>query len=196
MSLPPYEAVLAFYLPILTLSSSMIIHVAKKAVKAVPHLSRNKEKVYDSNLPSIEEFVLSVITRSNVSVSVLIASLVYVSRLQTYLPPTTTGCPSTPHRIFLVALILADKAHNECSTKNTHWSQYSAVAEHNFLGFSNGEVNRMERQFLYLLDWDIRIEPQDLYDQLEPLLMLVSPDPSLFVQSDLGWAKDCCVSVR
>jgi hypothetical protein len=193
---PPYEAVLAFYLPILTLSSSMIIHVAKKAVKAVPHISRNKENDYDSNLPSIEEFVVSVIRRSNVSVPALIASLVYISRLQTYLPSTVTGCPSTHHRIFLVALILADKAHNECSIKNTHWSQYSAVPEHNFPGFSIGEVNRMERQFLYLLDWDIRIDPQDLYDQLEPLLMLVSPDPTLFVQSDLGWARDCYVSVR
>jgi G1/S-specific cyclin PLC1 len=192
----PYEDVLDFYLPRLPLSSSMIIHIAKKAAKAVPRISRNKENVYDSNLPSIEEFVVSVIARSNVSVPVLIASLVYLSRLQTYLPSAATGCPSTPHRVFLVALILADKAHNECGTKNTHWSQCSAVAEHNYFGFSNGEVNRMERQFLYLLDWDIRIDPQDLYDQLEPLLMLASPYPPLFLESDLGWARDCYVSVR
>jgi hypothetical protein len=76
-----YEAVMAFYLPRLPLSSSMIIHVAKRAAKAVPHISRNKENIHDANLPSIEEFVVSVITSSDVSVPVLIASLVYLSRL-------------------------------------------------------------------------------------------------------------------
>jgi G1/S-specific cyclin PLC1 len=192
----PYEAVLAFYLPRLPLSSSMIIHVAKKAAKAVPRISHDKENVYDTHLPSIEEFVASVITRSDVSVPVLIASLVYLSRLRTYLPSAATGCPSTPHRLVLVALILADKAHNECGTRNAYWSQCSAVPEHNFLGFSNGEVNRMERQFLYLLDWDIRIDPRDLYDQLEPLIMLASPYQPLFPQQDLGWTRENSVNVR
>jgi hypothetical protein len=114
-----YEAVMAFYLRRLPLSSSMIIHVAKKAAKAVPHISRSKENVHDANLPSIEKFVVSVITSSDVSVPVLIASLVYLSRLQTYLPSAATGCPSTSHRLFLVALILADKAHNNAAQK-TH----------------------------------------------------------------------------
>jgi hypothetical protein len=192
----PYEAALEFYLPRLPLSSSMIIYVATKAAKAVPQISYNKENVYDVNLPSIEEFVVSVITRSNVSVPVLIASLVYLSRLQTYLPSAATGCPSTPHRLFLVALLLADKVHNESGTRNAYWSQCSAVPEHNFLGFSNGEVNRMERQFLNLLDWDIRIIPQELYHQLEPLLMLTSPYQPLFLQPDLGWTQEYYVSVR
>jgi hypothetical protein len=133
----PYEAVLDFYLPRLPLSFSMVIQVAMKAAKAVPQISHNKENVYDANVPSIEKFVVSVITRSNVSVPVLIVSLVYLSRLQTYLPSAATGCPSTPDRLFLVALILADEAHNECGAKNAHWSQCSAVPEHNFLGFSN-----------------------------------------------------------
>ena len=81
MSLPPCEAVLAFYLHILTLSSSIIIYITKKVVKAVPYTSRNKENVYDSNLLLIKEFVVSVIIRLNVLVLVLIVSLVYVSRL-------------------------------------------------------------------------------------------------------------------
>jgi hypothetical protein len=76
----------------------------------------------------------------------------------------------TVHRIFLAALILAAKNLNDSSPKNKHWARYSAVRGYENFGFSVTEVNLMEKQLLFLLDWDLRINPDDLYYHLEPFL--------------------------
>jgi hypothetical protein len=76
----------------------------------------------------------------------------------------------TTHRIFLAALILAAKNLNDSSPKNKHWARYTAVRGYEGFGFSITEVNLMEKQLLFLLDWDLRINPEDLYYHLEPFL--------------------------
>jgi len=78
--------------------------------------------------------------------------------------------PCTTHRIFLASLILAAKNLNDSSPKNKHWARYSAVRGFENFGFSITEVNLMEKQLLFLLDWDLRINPDDLYFHLEPFL--------------------------
>ena len=98
------------------------------------------------------------------------SSLVYLSRLQSRLPPVAKGMRCTVHRIFLASLILAAKNLNDASPKNKYWARYSAVKGYEGFGFSVTEVNLMEKQLLFLLDWDLRIEPQDLYTHLEPFL--------------------------
>jgi hypothetical protein len=76
----------------------------------------------------------------------------------------------TVHRIFLASLILAAKNLNDSSPKNKHWARYSAVRGYENFGFSITEVNLMEKQLLFLLDWDLRINSEDLYYHLEPFL--------------------------
>ena len=122
------------------------------------------------NLPSVEEFIQSLVDRSHVQVPTLMSSLVYLSRLQARLPPVAKGMRCTVHRIFLASLILAAKNLNDSSPKNKHWARYSSVRGYEDFGFSITEVNLMEKQLLYLLDWDLRILPEDLYTHLEPFL--------------------------
>lgn len=128
------------------------------------------ETCYDPALPSVEAFITSLVQQSHVHVQTLLPTLVYLDRLQKKLPPVAKGMRCTVHRIFLAALILAAKNLNDSSPKNKYWARYTSVPGFEYFGFSNSEVNLMEKQLLFLLDWDLRITEQDLYTHLEPFL--------------------------
>ena len=122
------------------------------------------------SLPPLEAFIQSLVDRSRVQVPTLMSSLVYLSRLQQRLPPVAKGMRCTVHRIFLASLILAAKNLNDSSPKNKHWARYSSVKGFEGFSFSITEVNLMEKQLLFLLDWDLRITNEDLYSHFEPFL--------------------------
>ena len=121
-------------------------------------------------LPSVEAFIVSLVTRSQVHTPTLMSSLVYLGRLRARLPPVAKGMRCTVHRIFLASLILAAKNLNDSSPKNKHWARYTVVKGYDGFGFSVPEVNLMERQLLFLLDWETRVTEEDLLEQFEPLL--------------------------
>ena len=121
-------------------------------------------------LPTVEQFITSLVDRSHVQVPTLMSSLVYLDRLRSRLPPVAKGVRCTVHRIFLASLILAAKNLNDSSPKNKHWARYSIMRGFDGFGFSLTEVNLMEKQLLFLLEWDLRITSEDLYEHLEPFL--------------------------
>lgn len=122
------------------------------------------------HLPSVEQFIQNLVDRSRVQVPTLMSSLVYLDRLRQKLPPMAKGMRCTVHRIFLASLILAAKNINDSSPKNKHWARYSVVKDFEHFGFTLTEVNLMEKQLLFLLDWDLNIKENDLYTHLEPFL--------------------------
>lgn len=121
-------------------------------------------------LPPLEVFITSIVHRSQVQVPTLMTSLVFLARLRARLPPVAKGMRCTVHRIFLASLVLAAKNLNDSSPKNKHWARYTAVRGYPGFGFSLAEVNLMERQLLFLLDWDTRVNEEDLFEHFEPFL--------------------------
>ena len=125
----------------------------------------------NSGLPTLEDFISQLVISSNVQVPTLMSSLVYLGRLKSRLQPMAKGLRCTTHRIFLAALILAAKYLNDSSPKNKHWAAYSNLnCDGLGFGFSRTEVNLMEKQLLFLLEWELRITEEDLYRELDPFL--------------------------
>ena len=169
----------------LPVSHDMISYLAQKATQVIrcePSMNKNLPPTPPASppqhaassrepaLPSVEEFITSIVERSHVQTATLMTSLVYLSRLRSRLPPVAKGMRCTVHRIFLASLILAAKNLNDSSPKNKHWARYSAVRGYENFGFSITEVNLMEKQLLFLLDWDLRISNEDLHFHFEPFL--------------------------
>jgi PHO85 cyclin-1 len=125
---------------------------------------------FEPQLPTLEQFINTLVEKSHVQVPTLMTSLVYLSRLQQRLPPVAKGMKCTAHRIFLASLILAAKNHNDSSPKNKHWARYTSVRGFDNFGFSLTEVNLMEKQLLGLLEWDLRVTEDDLFYHLDPFL--------------------------
>ncbi|KAG6030758.1 hypothetical protein E4U19_000286 [Claviceps sp. Clav32 group G5] len=137
---------------------------------STPPQSPNCEAA-DNSLPSLEQFIGQLVMSSNVQVPTLMSALVYLTRLKSKLQPMARGLRCTTHRIFLASLILSAKYLNDSSPKNKHWANYTHFSTDAYsFGFNRTEVNLMEKQLLFLLDWDLRIHEQDLYRELEPFL--------------------------
>lgn len=135
-------------------------------------------------LPSLEHFISTLVHRSQVQVPTLMSSMVFLSRLQARLPPVAKGMRCTVHRIFLASLILAAKSLNDSSPKNKHWARFTTVKGFDGFGFSLAEVNLMERQLLYLLDFDTRVNEQDLFVHFEPFLAPIRHQIQLDIEEE------------
>ncbi|KAI0201620.1 hypothetical protein F4808DRAFT_107196 [Astrocystis sublimbata] len=182
----------------LPVSHAMIYHLADAASKVIrcdpnmmppssqcdarypspPRTPSPKAVQCGSNgLPTLEEFITQLVVSSNVQVSTLMSTLVYLTRLKSRLRPMASGLRCTIHRIFLAALITSAKYLNDSSPKNKHWANYSNIqCEGYTFGFSRTEVNQMEKQLLGLLHWDLRITEGDLYRELDVFLAPIRND--------------------
>ena len=127
--------------------------------------TRNEAPALPTSLPSLEQFITNLCEQSNVQTPTLMSTAVYLHRLKSRLPKVEKIMQCTCHRVFLAALILSAKFLNDSSPMNKHWARYTMGL------FSLLEVNLMEMQFIFLLDWDLRITPEELYTHVLPYFL-------------------------
>jgi hypothetical protein len=110
--------------------------------------------------------VNNVLTRAEVEVPVVLATLVYLNRAKAHLHIALEEWAN--ERVFLGALIVASKYLNDSSLKNVHWAVCTGV-------FGKRDIGRIEREFLDVLDFELSITENDIMGHHDAIVSLVHP---------------------
>ncbi|KAK7024631.1 PHO85 cyclin-1 [Paramarasmius palmivorus] len=96
-----------------------------------------------------------MIRRARVTYSVVLVALVYLQRARPHLQIASESF--LWERLLIGSIVLADKYVNDCTMLNRHWAICSGK-------FGNMDVNRIERDLLAVLDWDVKLSEKELVD--------------------------------
>jgi hypothetical protein len=134
---------------------TVILKVSEYTGSIVTCLPSSALSCSSTTVPPLHEFIQLLVERSRINQPTFIASFIYINRLHKKLPSTARGMYCTCHRIYLASLLLAGKYLSDSPIKNRSWATYASF-------FSLAEINLMERQFLLLLDYNLRISVEEL----------------------------------
>ncbi|OSD08262.1 hypothetical protein PYCCODRAFT_1441233 [Trametes coccinea BRFM310] len=109
------------------------------------------------------KFVTDVIHKAEVKVPALLVTLVYINRAKPHIQIALEQWAN--ERVFLGALILANKYLNDSTLKNVHWALCTGV-------FGKRDIGRIEREFLDVLDFELGVSEADLLAHHDALLAL------------------------
>lgn len=103
---------------------------------------------------SLAAFLFRIWKYSECSTSCFLAALVYIDRLISRKPNFAIN-PTTIHRLALIAIMTAAKFLDDLHEGNGY---FSAI-----LGAPREEINKMEREFLILIDYNLCLDPQTFH---------------------------------
>lgn len=130
--------------------------------KNKPDLNRIfPESVHDCSALHVCSFILSILHQGIFSVSAFIVSVIYLSRFKESSRITLHACTWRP--LFLTSLLLADKMWEDKPVRNSSLAKLFPV-------LSNGELNRMESEFLEEIKFNVLVKPDLFCSFCEKLL--------------------------
>ncbi|KAI8871960.1 hypothetical protein GQ42DRAFT_120087, partial [Ramicandelaber brevisporus] len=110
-----------------------------------------------SRIPSLLQFIHHTIGLGRVSNLVLLTAMIYMDRLRSSLSPSAKGAPDTSHRLFLAAIMLADKYIYDVPSMTC--SHLSTIVNRMY---RSDEINKMESTLLNMLDHDLSVDQTTL----------------------------------
>ncbi|KAJ4489450.1 hypothetical protein C8J55DRAFT_300353 [Lentinula edodes] len=129
---------------------------------------RHRRPAKISPCSDARSFVERVLHKARVKMSEVLATLAYIDRARPFLEISSeTKYPF--ERVFLGALIVATKFLNDSCIPNMHWAQCSRL-------FGKHDIGRIEREFLEVLDWDLRLTEEDLLVHYDSLILIDFPE--------------------
>ncbi|KAJ7032914.1 hypothetical protein C8F04DRAFT_1039995 [Mycena alexandri] len=125
--------------------------------------------VRSSDNAAFTSFVSTVLARSHATIATVLTSLGYISRARSYLSISSNEW--VLERVFLGALIVASKYTSDSTLKNVHWSACTGI-------FSTRDIGKIEREFLAVLDWELRVSEANLLAHHDGLVSATSSSNS------------------
>lgn len=119
-------------------------------------------------LPSLKQFIRSLVRRRGVTQLHLLATLVYLQRVKELSMRMTHQ--SVFHRILFMSLLLSIKALEDYRSPNKRWTKGMLME------FSLIQINQMETEMLDLLGWNAMTSEQELWTEMQRFLG--APPPS------------------
>ncbi|KAI9205852.1 uncharacterized protein BJ171DRAFT_422821, partial [Polychytrium aggregatum] len=113
-------------------------------------LNYSSPKITDINVPTRQAFLLHILNRTHLSLTVHLTALLYLKRLKDKYPHCT-GSFVSGHRLLLAALIAAAKYLTDDTFDNRAWASVSSGL------FTFEDVNAMEVEFMGYMDYRLYI---------------------------------------
>jgi hypothetical protein len=111
---------------------------------------------------SMGDLIFNILQRTRLSLTTLVTALFYLKRLKN-LHPGCKGSKTACHRLVMSAFILAAKNNYDDTFDNKAWASVSLDL------FSLKEINQMEKEFLYFLDYRLHVCRRDYVEFLREL---------------------------
>jgi hypothetical protein len=157
----------------ITLSPPVIDYVVTCVADTVDY-AFGQPSAPSSELPSFTRFVSSTLSYADVAPATLLVALVYIARARPHL--SIALAQWARERVFLGALIAASKYTQDSTLKNAHWAMVSGV-------FGTGDIGRIEREFLEVLDWELGVREGDVLALHEGLVAAAASSSTVSVKA-------------
>lgn len=180
---PTFDNQLVLELAKLKVTDKFANYLAEAAIDAVDAALGNAFTARSTTPPNsrrastFKYFVWNFIRNISMGMPILLVTLVYITRAKRYLRIEMED--RAYERVFLGALVVASKYTNDASFRSVRWALATVVTGKQ-VTFGKRDVNRIEREFLGVLDWKLGFTQEHILVHYDAIMGLYrdAPEPA------------------